>query len=61
MGGVRRDGLRRGSGIFLLGGVLAHFFARYVSLNSFTETVIRSQQRGEIMRWKPQHGKRQLI
>ena len=37
------------------------FFARYVSLNSFTETVIRSRQRGEIMRWKPQLGKRQLI
>ena len=50
-----------GSGVFILGAVLAEFFARYVSLNSFTETVIRTQQRGEIMRWKPQIGKRQLI
>ena len=50
-----------GSGVFILGAVLEQFFARYVSLNSFTETVIRSQQRGEIMRWKPQLGKRQLI
>ncbi|HEY3899544.1 MAG TPA: type VI secretion system baseplate subunit TssF [Chthoniobacter sp.] len=50
-----------GSGVFILGAVLESFFARYVSLNSFTETVIRSQQRGEIMRWKPQLGKRQLI
>ncbi|EDY19664.1 type VI secretion protein, VC_A0110 family [Chthoniobacter flavus Ellin428] len=50
-----------GSGVFILGAVLENFFSRYVSLNSFTETVIRSQQRGEIMRWKPQIGKRQLI
>jgi type VI secretion system protein ImpG len=50
-----------GSGVFILGAVLEQFFSRYVSLNSFTETVIRSQQRGEIMRWKPQLGKRHLI
>jgi type VI secretion system protein ImpG len=50
-----------GCGVFILGAVLERFFARYVSLNSFTETVIRSQQRGEVMRWKPQLGKRQLI
>ena len=31
-----------GSGIFILGAVLAQFFARYVSINSFTETVIVS-------------------
>jgi type VI secretion system protein ImpG len=47
--------------VFILGAVLEQFFARYVSLNSFTETVIRTQQRGELMRWKPQLGKRQLI
>jgi type VI secretion system protein ImpG len=40
-----------GTGAFLLGAVLEQFFARYVSLNSFTETVIRTEQRGEIMRW----------
>lgn len=51
----------QGTGIFVLGSVLEQFFARYVSLNSFTETVIRSQQRGEIIRWKPQVGRRQLI
>jgi type VI secretion system protein ImpG len=50
-----------GFGIFILGAVLEQFFARYVSLNSFTETVIKSQQRGEVMRWKPQIGRRQLI
>jgi len=51
----------QGTGMFILGSVLDQFFARYVSLNSFTETVIRSKQRGDIIRWKPQVGRRQLI
>jgi type VI secretion system protein ImpG len=50
-----------GTGVFLLGAVLEQFFARYVSLNSFTETVIRTSQRGEIMRWSTQPGIRHLI
>ena len=50
-----------GFGIFILGSVLEQFFTRYVSLNSFTETVIKSQQRGEVMRWKPRIGRRHLI
>lgn len=49
-----------GSGIFVLGAVLAHFFSRYVSINSFTETVIVSLRRGEIMRWPSLMGKRQI-
>jgi type VI secretion system protein ImpG len=40
----------------VLGGVLSHFFAQYVSINSFTETVVRTVGRGEIMRWKAQEG-----
>jgi len=50
-----------GFGIFLLGGVLEQFFARYVSQHSFTETIIQSRQRGEVMRWKPQTGRRHMI
>ncbi|MEO6784711.1 MAG: type VI secretion system baseplate subunit TssF [Chthoniobacteraceae bacterium] len=50
-----------GSGIFILGSVLEQFFARYVSLNSFTETVIRSQQRGDIIRWPAHPGKKPII
>ncbi len=50
-----------GTGVFILGAVLEQFFAKYVSLNSFTETVIRTQQRGEIMRWPAQMGKRNLL
>ncbi|MFS2128130.1 type VI secretion system baseplate subunit TssF, partial [Pseudomonas sp. Pseusp97] len=48
----------RGTGVFLLGAVFERFLARYVSLNSFTETVLRSTERGEIMRWKARPGRR---
>jgi type VI secretion system protein ImpG len=50
-----------GSGAFLLGAVLERFFAKYVSLNSFTETVLRSVQRGEIMRWQTRAGRRKIL
>jgi type VI secretion system protein ImpG len=45
-----------GSGAFLLGAVLAHFFAQYVSINSFAETVVRTSTRGEIKRWPARSG-----
>jgi len=50
-----------GTGIFILGSVLEQFFSRYVSLNSFTETVIRSLSRGDIIRWPAHPGKRPII
>ncbi len=50
-----------GAGVFLFGAVLQRFFARYVSLNSFTETIITSLQRKEIMRWPPLLGKRPIL
>ncbi len=50
-----------GSGIILLGSVLEQFFARYVSINSFTETVMQSTDRGEIMRWPARIGRRNTI
>ncbi|NTV94551.1 MAG: type VI secretion system baseplate subunit TssF [Thiobacillus sp.] len=50
-----------GSGIFLLGAVLEHFFARHVSLNSFTQTVLHSVSRGEIKRWPARLGQRQIL
>jgi type VI secretion system protein ImpG len=50
-----------GTGVFLLGAVLEQFFARYVALNSFTETVLRTRQRGEIIRWPAQIGRRQIL
>lgn len=50
-----------GVGVFLLGSVLERFFGRYASINSFTETVIVSTQRGEVMRWPLQTGSRPLV
>ncbi len=50
-----------GTGVFILGAVLEQFFAKYVSLNSFAETVVVTQQRGEIMRWPAQMGRRQIL
>jgi len=45
-----------GSGPLLLATVLQRFFANYVSLNSFTETVLKTPQRGEVARWRPEKG-----
>ncbi len=50
-----------GSGVILLGAVLEQFFARYVSINSFTETVIKTIDRGEILRWPTRMGQRHII
>jgi type VI secretion system protein ImpG len=50
-----------GTSVFLLGSVLERFFAKYVSINSFTETVLRSIQRGEIKRWPATLGKRPIL
>jgi type VI secretion system protein ImpG len=51
----------QGTGVFLLGAVLARFFAKHVTLNSFTETVLKSSQRGEIMRWPVELGRRAAL
>lgn len=50
-----------GQGVFVLGAVIEQFFAKYVSLNSFTETVVSTQQRKEIMRWPAQMGRRPIL
>jgi type VI secretion system protein ImpG len=47
-----------GSGPFLMGAILDRFFSEYVGLNHFTQTVIRTTERGEIMRWPPRLGLR---
>jgi type VI secretion system protein ImpG len=51
----------QGAGVYLLGAVLERFFARYVSINSFTETVARTLDRGEIARWPARIGNRTLL
>jgi type VI secretion system protein ImpG len=50
-----------GGSAYTLGCVLEQFFARHVSINSFTETVLRAPGRGEIDRWTPQWGKRPTL
>lgn len=50
------DAAFEGAGAFLLGAVLREFFASYVSINHFTETVVRTTTRGEIMRWPAKAG-----
>jgi type VI secretion system protein ImpG len=50
-----------GTSPYVLGAVLSHFFGRHVSVNSFTEMVLRSDRRGEISRWVPQWGLRPAI
>ncbi|MGR9117608.1 MAG: type VI secretion system baseplate subunit TssF [Gammaproteobacteria bacterium] len=50
-----------GSGVFLLGTVLERFFSQYVSINSFTETVLKTSDRGEVMRWPARIGRRHII
>ena len=50
-----------GGSAFLLGSVLEHFLARHVSINSFTETVLRTVARGEIMHWPARCGLRPIL
>lgn len=47
-----------GGSLFLLGAVLERFIARYASINSFTQMVLRSSERGEVMRWPVRSGRR---
>ena len=58
---VTLDANAFGSGAVLFGAVLDRFFAKYVSINGFTETVLRSPDRGEIMRWPPRFGLRAIL
>lgn len=45
-----------GSGLFLFGAVLDRFLAEYAPINSFVQTVVRSNDRGEVKRWPPRVG-----
>lgn len=51
-----RDSAFDGLGAFLLGSVLEKFFARYVSINSFTQMTLTTVERGEVMRWPVRTG-----
>lgn len=51
------DAAFEGASAFLLGAVLARFFAQYVSINSFTETHVATLARGSIMQWPARSGR----
>src|SRR6188768_1266243 len=50
-----------GSGAFLLGAILDRFLCEYSALNHFTQTIIRTTERGEIMRWPVRMGLRRPL
>jgi type VI secretion system protein ImpG len=50
-----------GAGGILLAAVLDRFFAKYVAINAFTETVMRTPERGEVMRWPIRLGARPIL
>lgn len=50
-----------GLGLYSMGLALAQFMAKYVNINSFTETVIHSEQRGEVIQWKRLTGLSPLV
>jgi type VI secretion system protein ImpG len=51
------DAAFEGASAFLLGAVLAQFFAQYVSINSFTETHVATLARGPLMQWPARTGR----
>ncbi len=55
------DHAYEGTGAFLMGAVLEQFFARYVSINSFTQTIVNTVDRGRIMEWTARPGQRQIL
>jgi type VI secretion system protein ImpG len=50
-----------GGSPLLLGAVLHRYFSRHVSMNSFVQTAVHSQSRGELQRWAPLGGNRALL
>jgi type VI secretion system protein ImpG len=50
-----------GTGVFLFGVILDQYFSRFIAINSFTETVIKTMERGEIIRWPARTGTRHII
>ncbi|MBB95306.1 MAG: type VI secretion system baseplate subunit TssF [Rhodobacteraceae bacterium] len=55
------DSFFEGSSVYVLGAVLERFFRKYSSINSFTETVLKTRERGEITRWRPVSGLARII
>ena len=50
-----------GESPYVFGAVLEHFFARYASINAFTQFALYSLQRGELAAWRPRIGRRPIL
>ena len=51
-----------GSGVYLFASVLEQFLGLYASLNSFSQLVVRTRQRKEVLReWRPRAGQKILL
>jgi type VI secretion system protein ImpG len=51
-----------GSGVFLFASILEYFFGLYSSLNSFSQLVVRTKQRKEVLcEWQPRAGQKILL
>ncbi|QDT61487.1 hypothetical protein SV7mr_40230 [Stieleria bergensis] len=50
-----------GTGSFLMASVLNEFFTKYVSINSFIETVLQTTERGEVAKWPTRMGQRHAL
>jgi type VI secretion system protein ImpG len=50
-----------GSGVYLFAAVLERFLGLYVSINSFSELVVTTKQRGVLKRWTPRSGQQTLL
>jgi type VI secretion system protein ImpG len=55
------ESLFEGTGVFLLAMVLERFFAKYTTINSFVETVVKTSERGEVHRWMTRRGTRHIL
>lgn len=50
-----------GTGAFLLGAILDRFYCEYAAFNHFTQLVVHTTERGEIMRWPVRLGARRAL
>jgi type VI secretion system protein ImpG len=49
------------TGVFLFASILNRFFSRFVTLNSFVQTQLKTQQRGSVYQWPISKGMRQML
>ena len=51
-----------GGGVYLFASILEYFLGLYVSMNSFSQLVVRTPQRKEALReWQPRAGRKILL